>query len=369
MSKSFRNKKKHEKWNVTILFKEFSYEALQKDVFYSLRYDRGVKPGNQGQTKPAKAQLGSVLWGHAATFICTMVPSRDGEFEKKFLTMGLHEHPSITRAGRLVGKEITINLAKYIDSKDKDFGFPMKMPLGGQAIVHLVIRAKRCESTMYESDDDDLTDTHRSRSGYSTVEALSDVGDSDFHSDHEPNGVGPPGQSLKKLTRNDLEEIERRRNYGDIRGEPRRPGSVHGSEDSHRSNRSKRSQEGRLEPRIESRRGDPSETLALRAKVMDLAAQLRKKDSPDASSKLLIQNLKRENQRYQELLERERENNQKLYSSYVKTNGELLDQVQKTEQYYETTQEMLMREKLRQDHYNYARPPPRRYECSECVVL
>lgn len=46
-------------------------------------------------------QYGSVVWGHTATFLCSLLPKKDGLYEKKLLTLEVHE---VCRRGTALGR-------------------------------------------------------------------------------------------------------------------------------------------------------------------------------------------------------------------------------------------------------------------------
>lgn len=244
MSKYLFHKNKLEKWAVTVLFKSLSHPDLKKEVWYSLRYDRGAKQQNRGSTKPTKVQYGNVIWGHTATFLCSLIPKKDGTFEKKLLSLEINEHPAAGRMGHSVGKDIHIDLAKYITSQDREFTFPIHLSKTEVATVHLAIRAKKAEAGSFPSNgsDTDGTDTHP-RSRASTVSAISN--DSDFHSDGEPSELHET--STGSLSKSELDALDQRRAMTEMsssfeRGDPfGRQVEKAPSESSVRSSRSRRS--------------------------------------------------------------------------------------------------------------------------------
>eukprot|EP00667_Euglena_gracilis_P013915 EG_transcript_14380 len=243
MSKYLLHRKKLEKWTVTVLFKSLVCSALNPEVMYSVRYDRGYKQVNRGATKPAKLQYGSVVWGHTASFLCSLLPKKDGLYEKKLLTLEVHEHVAAVRMGRAVGKDINIDLAKYLHTPDREYCFPIQVTKTDVAQLHLVIRARKTDPGAFPTvgyDTEDGTDTNPgSRS--STVSALSDV--SDNHSDVEKTDFADA--SASSLNRSELEAMQNRRVVAELNGTltsfVRRTGTETPSDASYRSNRSRRS--------------------------------------------------------------------------------------------------------------------------------
>jgi len=177
MSKYLLRRSKLEKWTITVLFKSLSHASLKPEVWYSLRYDRGYKQQNRGATKSTKMQLGSIVWGHTATFRCSLIPRKDGGYEKKLLTLELQEHAAAGRMGQRVGKDVNIDIAKYVNpDTDREYSFPVPVSATQVGTLHVMVRARQGDvgAPAGGYDMEDGTDTHP-RSDNSTVSALSDA--------------------------------------------------------------------------------------------------------------------------------------------------------------------------------------------------
>eukprot|EP00668_Euglena_longa_P005861 GGOE01006910.1.p1 GENE.GGOE01006910.1~~GGOE01006910.1.p1 ORF type:complete len:365 (-),score=48.07 GGOE01006910.1:489-1583(-) len=243
MSKYFLHRKRLEKWTVTVLFKALVCSALSPEVMYSLRYDRGYKQQNRGATKPVKVQYGSVVWGHTATFLCSLLPKKDSTYEKKLLTLEVHEHVAAVRMGRMVGKDINIDLAKYLYTPDREYCFPIQITKTDVAQLHLVIRARKTDPGAFPTagyDTEDGTDTNPG-SRRSTVSALSDM--SDNHSDNERTDFADA--SASSLNKSELDALQNGKVVAELNGTltsfVRRSGVQTPSDISYRSSCSRRS--------------------------------------------------------------------------------------------------------------------------------
>eukprot|EP01012_Entosiphon_sulcatum_P064818 TRINITY_DN93673_c0_g1_i1.p1 TRINITY_DN93673_c0_g1~~TRINITY_DN93673_c0_g1_i1.p1 ORF type:complete len:368 (+),score=69.74 TRINITY_DN93673_c0_g1_i1:32-1135(+) len=358
---------KVQKWEITICFQHLGGPDVQlmeldnASASYSLRYKRGKKPQNTGNTAAAPILDGLITWNATTTFQSSLLVNAQGAFVRKSLRLVLLQHIGAKIAP--IGKEMLVDLAKYTRSGPKTWAFPVNILGKGARLqarfqcTNLVDRPTSISMSESENDPDDLTTLGSETASEASVTSPEKRKEKQRT---EPQLIEAPiglSESRSILPSSHVPEADVQENGSDQ--ETRfSDSSRHSSASLRRDDISQSTaRTKRLEAELRRREREFQDE---RRRRKELERQLE--ETATSGDVAQIGRLNSENKRFKELLEEERREKARLQQDAYAQADRLKQQVLEQNQMYEAAQRALNRERAKSN------PVPERHFCSDCAV-